>query len=301
MTFYRQIVRAGRHFGPTWRYGFNLAPTLAYRFGDRSLSGEATRVVGDLNVYGMAVTSVDALLESRSCYEELGRTVDDLEDALAGRLAAARADANDTGAVGRKTFNIELLGGRPVLDPESVYARFALQNPILQIANAYFGMLTRLRYYNVWHTFATRGAPRESQLWHRDREDHFILKVFVYLSDVGESAGPFTYATGSHMKRKLTRTPAYSLEGCVRRSTDEQMAEVVPRERWTKGTGPRGTIVFADTHGYHKGGLARASDRLMYTCMFTSQASQSQQLFEVPRKLSLPAGRELSFALSMAK
>jgi len=32
------------------------------------------------------------------------------------------------------------------------------------------------------------------------------------------------------------------------------MAEVVPADRWVKGAGPRGTIVFAYTHGYPQGG-----------------------------------------------
>ena len=51
------------------------------------------------------------------------------------------------------------------------------------------------------------------------------------------------------------------------------MAEVVPAERWVKGTGPRGTLIFADTRGYHKGGLARERDRLLYTCQFLSKAA----------------------------
>ena len=63
------------------------------------------------------------------------------------------------------------------------------------------------------------------------------------------------------------------------RSALMSMAVVVPPEKWLKATGPKGTIVFADTSGYHKGGLARERDRLMYVCMFTSPSSQSKELF----------------------
>ena len=56
------------------------------------------------------------------------------------------------------------------------------------------------------------------------------------------------------------------------------MAKVLASERWIHALGSRGTIVFADTHGFHKGGLARKSDRLMYTCMFTSPASESPEV-----------------------
>jgi hypothetical protein len=295
----KQMVRAARRFEFTWRYGFNFAPTLSYKFGHRSLSDEAKRVLTDLNRNGVAFTSDLTLLGPNSFYQELSAAVERLEHDLADQLAAKRAAANDCTAIGQKTFLCELLGRRPKLITNDIYARFALQSPILQIANAYFGMYTKLRDYNVWHTFPTQVQARESQLWHHDREDRYILKVFVNLSDIDEGAGPFTYAVGSHLKGTLRRRPASFLEADdVRRSTDEQMAEVVPPERWVKGIGPKGTIIFADTRGYHKGGLVRERDRILYFCMFTSQASQSKEILERPCRVSLPPDREQAFALS---
>ena len=293
-----RLVRAGRKFEFTWRYVFNFQPTIAYQFSSKSVDMEAARVVADLNRNGIAITTAEKLLGTNSCYEELSSAVEGLEGELANQLRMARASADDSDAVGRKTFIAELLGARPILDLTNVYARFALQKPILQIANTYFGMFTRLRYYNIWHTFATQAEARESQLWHRDREDYYILKMFVYLSDVDENAGPFTYAAGSHLKGKLRHEPAYFLEGDVKRTIDSQMAEVVPPERWIKGVGSKGTIIFADTRGYHKGGLARERDRIMYTCMFTSRASQSKEFLMRPERLSVPSDREQAFALS---
>jgi hypothetical protein len=272
---------------------FNLAPTLAYRFGKQRLSGEAGRVLADLNRDGVAITSSSRLFGQNQCYEELSSAVDRLEKVdLADKIAALRAGSNDKSTIGQKTFIFPLLGEHPLLDPETIYARFGLQKPVLQIANAYFGMYTRFRYYNVWHTFASQSEARESQLWHRDREDYLILKMFVYLSNVDKGAGPFTYAPGSHPKGKLRRAPAHFLEGNVMRSNDEQMAEAIPRERWLPCVGPKGTIVFADTRGYHRGGLARERDRLMYTCMFTSPASQSEEFFRRTVPLARPASKD---------
>jgi hypothetical protein len=278
---------------------FNFAPTLSYQLGRNLPSGEAARVLATLNRDGVAVTTVTRLLGEDSCFNELSAAVDTLEhNEFANEIAAKQAGVNDVSIPGKKSFILPLLGEYPELDPETIYARFALQRPILQIANAYLGMYTRLRYYNVWHTFATRSDARQSQLWHRDREDLYIFKVFVYLSDIDEGAGPFTYARRSHPKGRLRRQPGYFLEGNVKRSSDEHMQDAVSKEEWLSCVGPKGTIVFADTQGYHKGGLARERDRLMYTCMFTSPASQSEEFFRRTAPIARPTNKELAFALA---
>jgi hypothetical protein len=118
--------------------------------------------------------------------------------------------------------------------------------------------------------------------------------MFVYLTDVDEGAGPLSYAPGTHAQGIVKADPKAKLirEGNgnakVRRSDDMQMSAVVPAESWITATGPKGTIVFADTRGFHKGGLARQRDRIVYMCAFTSKASTLlEDLFE--RKLPIPA------------
>ena len=106
------------------------------------------------------------------------------------------------------------------------------------------------------------------------------------MEDVDEGTGPFTYAPATHRKGKFRSIePGFFLEGGVRRTTDEQMNAVFPREGWKTGIGKKGTIIFADTRGFHKGGEARTRDRLMYTCMYTSRASESKELLRVPSNI----------------
>jgi len=143
-----------------------------------------------------------------------------------------------------------------------VFAKFALQDEILGIANGYMGLHSQLRYYNVWHTLANTGPARESQLWHRDRDDYLTCKVFLYLNDVDEGAGPFTYAKGTHPKGKNHAEPPFTLEGTVKRSDDTQMAIVAPRETWLKATGRKAQSFLptrADTTKAGKPGPATGS------------------------------------------
>jgi hypothetical protein len=160
-------------------------------------------------------------------------------------------------------------------------------------------MYARLKFFNVWHNFASTSAPRDSQLWHRDPEDRYIVKMFVYLTDVNEGGGPLFYAPATHgLGRVKSRPKAFKEEGSgATRSTDEQMCVVVPKERWITAIGSKGTVVFADTRGYHKGGLARECDRIVYTCMFTSQASTALEYIE--RKLPMPTYSDQAMAFAL--
>jgi ectoine hydroxylase-related dioxygenase (phytanoyl-CoA dioxygenase family) len=114
-------------------------------------------------------------------------------------------------------------------------------------------------------------SPKNAQLWHRDRDDMQILKVFIYFTDVDEETGAFVYAPGTHALGTITKQPAYFLEdGKTKRSYDEDMNKIVPQDKWLLGKGSTGTIVFADTHGYHKGGFVKTKFRFLYTCMYLS-------------------------------
>lgn len=277
----RRVASRGRRNEILWRYAFNFLPTVNYRLkGFPRLSAEQRNVIRQLDQNGIAITSVDRCGGELSNFEELADSVSRLLSDRDAELSALKhRAAQGDGAIGEKTFNVELLGSPLQFDPDCVYAKFALQDFVKGIADAYLRMSAELRYYNVWKTFATSARPRESQLWHFDREDNYILKVFLYLDDVDESAGPFTYAPGTHRKGpRWNRQPAFFLEDNVRRSSDEQMSRVVPKSEWIRATGRRGTLIFADTRGFHKGGEAREKDRLMYTCMYTSPASQSKRL-----------------------
>lgn len=302
MKLLRKVAKAAGRHEVTWRYVMNFRAAMHHRLHRSACSGESARVLETLRRDGVAVTSVDALFGGSGVLEELMRVARTVCSANADKIAAARelALSPDCDPL-TKPFTLEVLGSRPKLDLDSIFVRVALDRRVLDIANAYFGMSTRLREWNLWYTFATPHPARSSQLWHRDYDDlHRVLKGFVYLTDVDEGAGPFTYARGSHAGGKdLRREPDYiSREGHTTRSDDAQMAEAVTPDRWLTCTGCAGTVVFADTHGYHKGGLARAHDRLMHICMYTSPLAQSVELFERTGRALLPSDPVQAFALA---
>ena len=271
-----------------WRYGSNIGPTVDHLLSGRGhLPQVVTTIIDELRSNGIAVAKVEDLL-SPELIAELDTATRQMLATREQDIRYMKSNVDSPQWTGEKAFNLELLGSEPEFDADSVFAKIGLSRPLTSIANNYLRMTAQLRYYNVWYTAASTGAFKASQLWHYDREDKYILKVFLYLDDVDEGTGPFTYAPGTHRQGKYRSiNPGFVLEGNVRRTTDEQMAKVYPREKWKLGTGKKGTIIFADTRGYHKGGEARTRDRLMFTCMYTSPASQSRNLLRFPANINL--------------
>lgn len=251
-----------------WRLS-NFTSWASYSLNRPRLHEEALRVLWDLDRDGIAATTVEKFFPDLSLWKELQEKTASLEAGKSKEIAEARANAEKLGQ--SKSFIFQLLGENPAFDASDICSRFVFHESIKGLADAYMGLRTVLKFYNIWHTFKIEGEPRRSQLWHQDPEDHFIFRVFAYMSDVDEGAGPLMYVAGSHPKGRKIQPEYFKEPGHgAKRSTDEQMKKVAPESRWIKAVGPAGTLIFADTRGYHKGGLARTKDRIVYNAMFTS-------------------------------
>lgn len=264
-----------------WRLWWNAAASRDWRRRGEQPAGELElRLVRQLERDGVASCKIEELTGDPSLLPALEAEVARLAAAQAGAIEEMRSGAGDKTA--KKSFLYELLGIRPTFDPGSVFGRICLAEPILRVTGAYLGLFAELRYVNVWLNFRTDAPPQRSQLWHRDREDKRIVKLFLYLSDVGPGSGPLVYAPGTHSRGKIDQEPeSFKERGHGNpRSEDPQMAAVVPAEKWITCTGSKGTLVLVDTTGYHRGGLAREHDRLLLSFMFVSPAAECPMLIE---------------------
>ncbi len=144
----------------------------------------------------------------------------------------------------------------------------ALDPTILSIAQGVLGTMPIHVQSNAWWTFPVRQAPGESlvkmqqrnaQWFHQDMEFIDFVKVFVYLSDVGPENGPHVYVQGS------ANDYEEKLPGVIvsRRVSDEDIASAFGKDRVWAMTGEAGTILVANTRGYHKGAPVMAGHRLL--------------------------------------
>jgi len=272
-----------RGFEPTWRYLFNFGPTMDHRRRPPVLRPAAARALADLNRDGLAVSTLEELTGDPTLLGQLQDLAAALEAEQAEQLAERRRAMADGTFTGFKDFCVHLLGRHPTLAPDSLPVRVGLHEQLKGIADGYFGLRTSLADANIWRNLRSDAEPRSSQLWHRDlHHDHYVLKMFVHLEDVEPGTGPFSYAKGTHGKGDRHVRAEGSKDALTYRTLDEDLARVVPRERWVECTGPAGTVVLADTIGYHRGGWARTEDRLVFQAFWTSKASRRDYQIRMP-------------------
>ena len=233
----------------------NVSRTRGFRPDDALVD---RGLLDELRERGIAVRPFDEVFRDRAKLDELKRIAE-------RREAQKRSTAE-------KEFLERLMPAR--VDASGPYMALALEPQVVALANAYIGMRSYLRGLEMWRNLPTHEPPKLSQLWHRDWDDVINLKFFVYLSDVTDESGPFTFAPGTQPRgpRQLDVKD---------RLSDDEMAELVPREEWVVCTGGPGTVVLADTCGSHKGGKPTKGDRLLWTAQFTSGAADAKRNFEL--------------------
>lgn len=204
-----------------------------------ALSSEWRTVCQDLRRDGVAISALDRL---------------GLADA-GPMIAAARALVDEH----RERLLAEAAAGSTFLmvPPDAVASsreivRFGLSERLLDLAEAYLGVPVAYDGVTIQYTVAD-GRTVSSRSWHRDREDRRMVKLCVYLNDVGPEDGPF----------ELVSDPAFGAEdGYHLSSGREALLGTSGGPRVIRCDGPAGTAVFADTASYfHRGRPTLRRDR----------------------------------------
>ena len=145
---------------------------------------------------------------------------------------------------------------------------------MLDVANAYLRLWSKLSYVDLWYTAPqTAGEERvASQNWHFDFDDKHLLKAFLYLVDVAPEDGPFEYVPGSQPGGRYHAVRPWTPMGYGRVS-DEDVSRAVPAEEIQSFTAPKGTVIFCNTSGLHRGGFSVGKARVLATATYCSPAS----------------------------
>ena len=138
---------------------------------------------------------------------------------------------------------------------------FATSPEILRIAAEYLGVTPVLNYPESWFSFPVEKIEKESaKNWHWDCDGIKWLKVFVYLNDVTMVNGPHAFVSGSHRGWKINNKSS--------RVSEQEIIAAYGEYSIKSFTAPRGTVIFEDTRGFHKGTPLLSGHRLVLQLQF---------------------------------
>jgi hypothetical protein len=152
------------------------------------------------------------------------------------------------------------------LTSESPFVKFAIQDRILKLVASYLGEAPYLGSVTLTFSEHSQEKLKSSQLWHLDRDDVRMCKMFVYLTDVeDDDSGPFTFYDKT-LSGKITQT---FLGGHY---PDEVVFPQVGKEPPIKMKGKKLAAFIVDTSRcFHMGSrVAPGSHRLLYTALFVT-------------------------------
>jgi hypothetical protein len=200
---------------------------------------------------------------------EATRFVSETEAELArekgGGESALRRREGKEFVVRKYAYDVELSLDDPWL-------QLGLNTRMLDIANAYLGMWAKLEYVDVWYTPPAEDSERRSsQRWHRDFNDRHLLKAFLYLVDVDDETGPFEYVPRTAPGNELDYLWPWRPLG-ENYPPEHELTEKIA-DRTVSFTAPKGTIIFCNTCGFHRGGFAKGKARALATVTYSSPAS----------------------------
>jgi hypothetical protein len=184
-----------------------------------------------------------------------------------GRESGLRRTKAKDFVVRRNAWDVTL----PLDDP---WLALGLDPRMLDLANTYLGLWSKLEYVDVWYTPAADAADRKaSQRWHRDFNDRLLLKAFLYLNDVDERSGPFEYVPESFPGGRLGDLWPWAPGGNDGYPPDADFTARLEGEPIQTFTGSRGTLIFCNTAGFHRGGFSTGRERVLATWTYASPAA----------------------------
>lgn len=145
---------------------------------------------------------------------------------------------------------------------DTIFIRFALSDKVLKTTAKYLGVAPFLESVELLYSKPVQGPPAQSQQWHKDRTDHKILKVFVYINDVTARHGPLSLLP----RPQSEKVPEFLFHYL----SDDEMAKHADLSKAVALTGAAGNTILIDSQtSYHLGSRCQ-EPRLAYVAYFSS-------------------------------
>lgn len=133
----------------------------------------------------------------------------------------------------------------------------------LAIARDYLGATPTIAAMQVWWTMGHASNAIDlarDDMFHRDVDDLRFVKMFTYLTDVGQDNGVHSFVPRSHRSTELVKRAPI---------TNEQVCRYFGDDGEKTFEGPAGTIFLEDTWGIHRQTPAVSGRRCIFSVIYS--------------------------------
>jgi hypothetical protein len=145
-----------------------------------------------------------------------------------------------------------------ILKKDSILKKIATSSIFYTIAKNYLKSekLTINTHCFISHPLEVNEQEKKNnaQYFHYDCDYRKFLKIFVYLTDVDRNSGPHCFVENTHIKKKFKHILA-------KRIDDNEILNSYPAKDYREFIKPKGSIIFEDTFGLHKGSFPKKESR----------------------------------------
>lgn len=228
-----------------------------YRSRRPTVPALGQRIISDLQVDGVATTSLDELgFESNASFREAATAaVTELR-----ALAACPQHGSEYGAGSRHA--VRLPSERIAKSYPAIYM-WGLDEELLDIVERYIGL--PVAYHGpILRQELVDGKEIFTRAWHLDAEDRDITRLTIYLTDVlHPDDGAFEY-----IPRNISPSYKDFVATCIR---NEDMECVVPAVYWKSVCGPAGTVLLKSVSKIFHHGRVPRTPRIAVSYYYTSR------------------------------
>lgn len=148
---------------------------------------------------------------------------------------------------------------------------WGIEERFLNIIEHYIGLPLYYQGCSIRRDIVTTLSDSDSvRSWHLDAEDRNVIKIIVYLNDVGLDGGHYEY-----IPKDLTQKAVKKLDYYLGYLNDQTIKKVVPQKYWEKCTGQLGTVIITNTSNiFHRAKPPEKEDRFSISFCYTSKKPQ---------------------------
>lgn len=144
---------------------------------------------------------------------------------------------------------------------------WGIEPRLLDIIEHYIGSPIYYQGFSIRRDIVSNGYNANCvRVWHQDSEDEKVVKIIIYLNDVGVKGGHYEYISPDLSKQvvgKLNYNSGYL--------DDDKMTAIVSQQDWLGCIGKLGTVIISDTSNcFHRAKPPEEEDRFSISFCYTS-------------------------------